>query len=279
LLALGIFAGVVGFAQPARTDTFVFHFVFDHSEIRPADTFALRHFFNQKFHMDDNTGASGGIDSIHITGYTDTVGTPEYNQQLSLRRAMAAGLLFREWLGTDYQNLIHIEGRGESEPLSGVDSENRRVTVIVWPRPAPAPPPVVAQREEPRNPDEPDTVLQLDDIRFYANTTNLTEAAEQLLPRHINYLLSLKDRFLEIDGYCNSPGPPLKTSDPLYVLSVRRAKFIYDRLIEQGFDSSRLIYRGKGNANPRNAHPTTRDEMDKNMRVEIQVFRKKPVEP
>jgi len=101
-------------------------------------------------------------------------------------------------------------------------------------------------------------------------------ASTQTLPKHLDYLLTLKDRFLEIDGYCNSPGPPLKSSDPLYILSERRAKFIYDRLVEKGFDTSRVIYKGKGNTNPRSAHPTTRDEMDKNMRVEIQVFRSKP---
>lgn len=265
MLAIGIFAGVTGSTQPAKTDTFVLHFTFDHSEVRPVDTPALRRFLNQH-----------PIDSIAITGYTDTVGTEEYNQRLSLRRADAVGALFRQWLGADSLLLTRIEARGETEPLPGDDSESRRVTIVCWHQPPPPPPPVVAQVDTPRNLNEPDTVLRLDDIRFYANTTNLTEAAEQLLPRHINYLLTLKDRYLEIDGYCNSPGPLLKTTDPLYVLSVRRAKFIYDRLIEQGFNPDRVIYKGKGNANPRNAHPTTRDEMDTNMRVEIQVFRVRP---
>lgn len=268
LFALGIFAGVGGAAQPAKTDTFVFHFAFDHSEIRPADSSALRHFLDRQIH-------GGLIDSIAIAGYTDTIGTVEYNQQLSLRRALAAGRLFRQCLGPDSLLLRRVEGRGKSEPLPGDDSQSRRVTVVFW-RGTPPSPQVVVQRDTLRAPGEPDTVLRLDDIRFYANTTNLTEAAEQLLPRHINYLLTLRDRYLEIDGYCNAPGPPLKSTDALYILSVKRAKFIYDRLIEQGFDSSRLVYKGKGNTNPRSAHPTTRDEMDKNMRVEIQVFRSRP---
>jgi len=269
-LAIGIFAGVSSCAQPARTDTFIFHFAFDRSEIRPADSSALQRFL-----------AGLTIDSISITGYTDTVGSPDYNQRLSQRRAVSAGELLQRLLATDMGTPVHLEGRGEAEPLPGDDSESRRVIVVVWWRPPlpptpPPPPPVVAQRDTPRDVSEPDTILRLDDIRFYANTTNLTESAQMLLPRHINYLLTLKDRFLEIDGYCNSPGPPLKQTDPLYILSEKRAKFIYDRLVEQGFDPDRVIYKGKGNANPRNAHPTTRDEMDKNMRVEIQVFRTRP---
>lgn len=263
-LAIGIFAGVMGTAQPAKTDTFILHFAFDHSEVRPVDTSSLRRFLSDF-----------SIDSIAITGYTDTVGSPEYNQQLSERRAVAAGAMLQHLLATDMGTPVHLEGRGETEPLPGDDSESRRVTIVCWRRPPPPPPPVVPQ-DTPRNESEPDTILRLDDIRFYANTTNLTEAAEQLLPKHINYLLTLKDRYLEVDGYCNSPGPPLKPTDPLYILSVRRAKFIYDRLIEQGFDPGRVVYKGKGNTNPRNAHPTTRDEMDKNMRVEIQVFRARP---
>lgn len=266
-LAIGIFAGMMGRAQPARTDTFIFHFAFDHSEIRPADSSALRRFL-----------ADLTIDSIAITGHTDTVGNPDYNQRLSQRRAMAAGELLQHLLATDMGMPVHLEGRGETEPLPGDDSASRRVTVVCWrrPPPPPPPPPVVVQPDTPRDVSEPDTILRLDDIRFYANTTNLTESAQMLLPKHINYLLTLRDRFLEIDGYCNSPGPPLKPTDPLYILSVKRAKFIYDRLVEQGFDPDRVIYKGKGNANPRNAHPTTRDEMDKNMRVEIQVFRRRP---
>jgi outer membrane protein OmpA-like peptidoglycan-associated protein len=171
---------------------------------------------------------------------------------------------------------MHVEGRGEMEPLPGEDSESRRVRIICW-RP-PEPPPVVAEVkvDTPFQAPEPDTVFELEDIRFYANTANLTDVAQMVLPRYINYLLSLNGHYLEIDGYCNSPGAPLAPNDPLYILSVKRAKFIYDCLIERGFDSSRLVYKGKGNTNPRNAHPTTRDEMDKNMRVEIRVYRKKP---
>jgi outer membrane protein OmpA-like peptidoglycan-associated protein len=259
-----------------RADSFVLHFSFDHSQIRSTDSSALGRFIHRQLYPAGDTAVPHDIDSIAVTGYTDTVGTPEYNLRLSVRRAMVVAEVFRQSLGPDSSLITHIDGRGEDEPLPGDDSESRRVIIVCWHHPPPPPPPVIVQRDTPRSPDEPDTILRLDDIRFYANTTNLTQTAQTLLPRHINYLMTLKDRYLEIDGYCNSPGALLKPNDPLYILSVKRAKFIYDQLIERGFDSTRLLYKGKGNANPRNAHPVTRDEMDTNMRVEIQVFKTKP---
>jgi outer membrane protein OmpA-like peptidoglycan-associated protein len=269
MLATGLFAGVAVNAQPAKADTFVLRFAFNHSEIRTVDSAALWGFIRDR--LRDNSSV---IDSIAITGHTDTIGSADYNERLSLRRAIATATAVRQWLDGNSLLVTRIEARGEREPLPGDDSESRRVAIVCWRHPLPPPPPpAIVQQDSPRNLSEPDTILRLDDVRFYANTTNLTDSAQMILPKYINYLLTLKDHFLEIDGYCNSPGPPLKTNDPLYILSERRAKFIYDRLVEQGFDTSRVIYRGKGNANPRNAHPTTRDEMDKNMRVEIKVFR------
>lgn len=278
-LAIAIFAGVLGKAQTGRIDTFVLHFAFDQSGIRPADTASLFRFVHRQFQpaaAAPTSTANSDIDSIGITGYTDTVGTEAYNQRLSLRRALSTVAFFRQWLGPDPTLPTRVDARGEAEPLPGDDSESRRVIIIFWHRPLPPPPPVVAHIDSPRITSEPDTVFELEDIRFFANTANLTDAAKLVLPKYINYLLTLRDRYLEVDGYCNSPGPPLSATDPLYILSVKRAKFIYDCLVEKGFDPTRLVYKGKGNTNPRNAHPTTRDEMDRNMRVEIRVFRQKP---
>ena len=270
-LAIGFFAGVVGRAQPVRIDTFVLHFAFDHSDIRTVDTGAFRLFIRAQL---GQAGDRAGVDSIAVTGYTDTIGTPEYNQRLSVCRAFSAAGFFRQWLGRDSGLITRIEGHGESDALPGDDSESRRVVILSWHHPLPQP--AIVQRDTLKDASEPDTVFGLDDIRFFANTTVLTDAAQLALPKYINFLLTLQDRYLEIDGYCNSPGPPLPPTDPLYILSVKRAKFIYDCLLEKGFSPDKAIYKGKGNTNPRNAHPTTRGEMDQNMRVEIRVFRKKP---
>jgi OOP family OmpA-OmpF porin len=71
--------------------------------------------------------------TIQVTGYTDSVGSEEYNQDLSMRRAQAA----QEYLvsnGVD-QNRIEISGMGESNPVASNDTAdgramNRRVEVV-----------------------------------------------------------------------------------------------------------------------------------------------------
>jgi outer membrane protein OmpA-like peptidoglycan-associated protein len=71
---------------------------------------------------------------IEVSGYTDTSGTPQYNQGLSVRRAQAvAGELVRDGVP---QGSIGIQGFGETHLLvptgAGVrEPQNRRVEIII----------------------------------------------------------------------------------------------------------------------------------------------------
>jgi len=71
---------------------------------------------------------------LEVNGYTDTSGTPQYNQGLSLRRARAVGAeLVRNGVP---QSAISIQGFGETNPLvptgAGVrEPQNRRVEIII----------------------------------------------------------------------------------------------------------------------------------------------------
>jgi outer membrane protein OmpA-like peptidoglycan-associated protein len=276
-------------AQRPRADTLVVHFAFDRSVVRPADSTALR-------------DANRGADSILVLGYTDTVGSNAYNLRLSYRRAQSTQKALLQFITQTARVSaqaapapqpqssaqpqppaaastppIRLDPRGETNPLPGDDSLSRRVEIIVYYHLKDTPaivkaPPIDTPRARPD--DEPDTAFGLDNINFIANTPTLTDAAKEALPHSVAYLRNFADRYLEIDGFCNQPGPPLKPKDPLFILSVHRAKFIYEYLIAQGFDSTHLRYKGLGNTNPVNAHPTTAHEMDQNMRVEIRVFRK-----
>lgn len=247
-------------AQRLRADTLIVHFGFDHSNIRSGDSAALVSL------------ASKAADSILLVGYTDTAGSDHYNDRLSYRRAIAARTAIKNSLSPALP--VRLEARGETHPLPGNDSLSRRVELIVYYHVRDTP--VVARIDTPQTrPDnEPDTAFGLENINFIANTPTLTDASRAALPNSVAYLRNFSDRYLEIDGFCNQPGRLLSEKDPLFILSVKRAKFIYDYLIQQGFDSTHLRYKGLGNANPLNAHPTTAHEMDQNMRVEIKVFRK-----
>lgn len=74
------------------------------------------------------------VTRIAVNGYTDTSGTPQYNQGLSVRRAQAvAGELVRDGVP---QNIINIQGFGENHLLvatgPGVrEPQNRRVEIVI----------------------------------------------------------------------------------------------------------------------------------------------------
>lgn len=70
--------------------------------------------------------------TIQVTGYTDSIGTEEYNRELSMRRAQAA----RDYLVSNgvTENRIVLSGMGESNPIASNDTAegramNRRVEV------------------------------------------------------------------------------------------------------------------------------------------------------
>jgi outer membrane protein OmpA-like peptidoglycan-associated protein len=245
-------------AQQVRADSLVVHFAFDRSAIRQADSAALSN-------LDARTP-----DSILLLGYTDTTGSTAYNDKLSYRRALATKALLR------LQIPIRLEARGEADPLPGGDSLSRRTLIIAYYHVTPPPIALIDTPQRQKAPGEPDTVLTLNHINFIANRAELTDAAREALPSEVANLRPFRDSYLEIDGFCNQPGPPLATTDPLFILSVDRAKYIYHYLITQGFDATHLSYKGLGNASPVNAHPTTKGEMDQNMRVEVKVFRDPP---
>ena len=71
---------------------------------------------------------------IEVNGYTDTSGTPQYNQGLSIRRAQAvAAELVRDGVP---RNAIAIQGFGETHLLVPTgpnvrEPQNRRVEIII----------------------------------------------------------------------------------------------------------------------------------------------------
>ncbi len=72
---------------------------------------------------------------VTIQGHTDNVGTPEYNMDLSLRRARAVMDVLTERYGINKARL-KAEGFGESQPIASNDTEegrarNRRIYALI----------------------------------------------------------------------------------------------------------------------------------------------------
>jgi outer membrane protein OmpA-like peptidoglycan-associated protein len=264
--------------QQSRQDTLLLHFAVDRHDIRPADSAQAARFTH------DSLFNAKTIDSILITGYTDKTGTLAHNQGLSGMRAAAA----YDWMEAQLRNRDTLRWRfsdtfrwhlipgGIAPTPERSDSDNRRAEIVIHYHPD-APPPVdtavsadtaVAQQ---RDSTQPTAVISLP-INFVVDTPVPTDATQLILPGYVDRLRHYANKRMEIDGFCNSLVPLSGPNDPLFILSVKRAKFMYDYLIAAGFDPARLSYKGMGNASPVNPDPTTRAEMDANMRVEIKIF-------
>ncbi len=73
---------------------------------------------------------------IHVVGHTDSVGSDQYNQGLSQRRASAVASFLTQ--NGVVPARVLTEGRGEREPIAGNNSEdgrrrNRRVDIVIKP--------------------------------------------------------------------------------------------------------------------------------------------------
>jgi outer membrane protein OmpA-like peptidoglycan-associated protein len=81
------------------------------------------------------TVAKGNFSHVKVIGYADTVGTPEGQDRLSLRRANTVrDELVRDGIDAD---VIKTEGRGKMEPEVLTDDQvknprNRRVRIVIF---------------------------------------------------------------------------------------------------------------------------------------------------
>lgn len=103
-------------------------FAFDKAELTPAGQEALRKY------REDARAELSSASLVKITGHTDSTGSPEYNEKLSLRRAEAV----RDYLVKLGGNasIMQVSGMGESQPVADNKTAagralNRRVEVEV----------------------------------------------------------------------------------------------------------------------------------------------------
>jgi OOP family OmpA-OmpF porin len=103
-------------------------FDFDKSVLKPAGKEAI-HGIDEEI-----KSSEAKVIDINVVGHTDSVGTEEYNQQLSVRRANAV----KDYMvseGID-PGIIDVKGMGESEPVASNATaegraQNRRVEISV----------------------------------------------------------------------------------------------------------------------------------------------------
>ncbi len=113
-------------AQPIPPKTYTLYFINDSEDLRPDSKLAFEQVFGEI--------ARRKAAELVVTGFTDTMGDPGYNDQLSLKRAKVVRDLFiaRGLKGED----IVAAGRGERDlliptPDHKAEPGNRRVEITV----------------------------------------------------------------------------------------------------------------------------------------------------
>ncbi len=115
--------------------------------------------------------------------------------------------------------------------------------------------------------------IDIENLYFLGNEAILVKGAERELPKILKFMKLNPNMKIEIEGHVNLPNqPPADTNTFHYQLSVDRAKFLYNYLIENDVDPNRMQYKGYGNSRMRYPKAIEEKYMRLNSRVEISVL-------
>jgi outer membrane protein OmpA-like peptidoglycan-associated protein len=238
------------------------------------DSFALSHRQKQKGY------------SINLDGYCDAKGTEKYNSRLSLQRVSTVKTYLLQH-GISSVEISKLKGHGEKDALNDNKSEeerqlNRRVQISFI---------EVVQTNAPGS-EQAKTLLEkiadtaakkgthivLKNINFVGGRHQFLPESSLALEELLNAMKSYPGLVIEIQGHicCESyaeDGVDQETGT--YDLSGQRAKAVYDHLIANGIEASRLSYKGFGHSMPIYPYPEqTEEERIANRRVEIKIIKK-----
>lgn len=116
-------------------------------------------------------------------------------------------------------------------------------------------------------------VFALQNFYFVGNQDTLLPASEPELPKLLKFMRFNPDIRIEIAGHINFPNAPVVPKESWnHQLSVRRAKRVFNFLLENGISEDRIIYRGYGNSQMVFPSARTEKEQAKNRRVEIRIM-------
>jgi len=200
-----------------------------------------------------------------IYGYTDKTGYAIYNQDLSERRASYVyGQL--KAAGLDQGN-IEEKGFGESQSTANYNAKDRKV-VVYYTKVIPVVPSESDLGKKITDSDIGDKI-KLKDMNFYNNMDVILPTSRPVLEELLAILKSRPTLKIQIQGHvCCQKEEPTKISE-------KRAIAVYNYLIRNGIDATRLSYASFGASNPIYPLPE-KSEAEKvaNRRVEIEIIAK-----
>lgn len=109
------------------------------------------------------------------------------------------------------------------------------------------------------------------DILFYPRTAKVYLESLYELPRLLMMISQAADYRFEIQGHVNFP-PGIRSAHNLQELSEKRAKSIFNYLVDNGVDSTRLEWKGYANRRMIYPRPENSQQEHKNMRVSLKIL-------
>lgn len=229
--------------------------------------------------------------SVTIIGYADYLGTNTYNQDLSMKRAQNV----KDYLvtyGINPQDITMCIGRGKIDRANATGKSgspiDRRVDIVMNNKNRPITKtntrPKTTKRDTIRhvtvtNIDDiktlkPGSVFKLKNVYFPADRHVMKPESKETLEKLFQVLRENPSITISIEGHvcCIKDAPDaldMDTYEPM--LSVNRAKAIYNYLVEKGIAANRLSYRGYGRSRPVVAQEMSEEDAEKNRRVEIRI--------
>ncbi len=111
--------------------------------------------------------------------------------------------------------------------------------------------------------------MRLDGVQFKEGTAEPIPSAYQELNKLVDFMRANPTIRIEIQGHVNAPNNESRAAQKL---SEKRAKFVYDYLVEKGIDPKRMEYVGHGNSFMIHSDPKNEQEERENRRVEIKIL-------
>lgn len=224
------------------------------------------------------------IERISIYGFCDDRGTDSYNLALSQNRANAIKKIFSNF-GVDDNLISNVDGKGEillrlisSDNLNIIRGLNRKVEINVkYIVTTPVLKEVNENREKQgflNNKLEVGDKITLDNILFKTGYSYLENESVPVLEKIAEALRERDDIYFTIQGHVcctKNARDAVDRKTGKRNLSLARAKFIYDYLVQQGIKRTRMRYVGL-----KNKHPLGKaKKYDKRVEIKITSISKK----
>lgn len=228
--------------------------------------------------LDSLTDSLDISDRIELHGYTDAVGSDEYNNRLSAERVRTVEKYLLD-IGWERKDISIIQAHGEKMPLNDNATENdrslnRRVEIRILRGQA-----VQSLKQQLGDSTlKTGTTITLRNIQFEGGTRHFLKTSYPALEELLDAMKAYPELVIRVEGHIccqldKGDGPDLETGESN--LSEVRAKAVMDYLVENGIDAKRISYAGLGHSQPIYLFPeTTEAEMIANRRVEIKIISK-----